>query len=75
MLAGLACGFFWEMWNMWSLAKWVYSVPFVDRFHLFEMPALGYAGYLPFGIECAAAALWIEFVFSPQRSRKPGETP
>jgi hypothetical protein len=25
----------------------------VQRFHLFEMPLLGYAGYLPFGIECA----------------------
>jgi hypothetical protein len=52
-LAGLICGFFWEMWNFYSLARWSYSVPFVDRFHLFEMPLLGYAGYLPFGLECA----------------------
>ena len=51
-LAGLVCGFFWEMWNYYSLARWSYSVPFVDRFHLFEMPLLGYAGYLPFGLEC-----------------------
>jgi hypothetical protein len=28
----------------------------VDRFRIFEMPLLGYAGYLPFGIECAAIA-------------------
>ena len=27
-----------------------------DRFRIFEMPLLGYAGYLPFGIECAAIA-------------------
>ena len=52
-LSGLICGFFWEMWNYHSLARWVYAVPWVDRFHIFEMPLLGYAGYLPFGIECA----------------------
>ncbi len=51
--AALVCGFFWEMWNLHSMAKWVYHVPFVQRFHLFEMPLLGYFGYLPFGWECA----------------------
>ena len=55
-LAALVCGFFWEMWNCWSFAAWRYSVPYVNRFHLFEMPLLGYAGYLPFGIECALVA-------------------
>jgi len=54
--AALACGFFWEMWNFGSLARWEYSIPHVDRFRIFEMPLLGYAGYLPFGIECAAIA-------------------
>ena len=52
-LAALICGFFWELWNYGSLAKWHYSIPYVQRFHLFEMPLLGYAGYLPFGVECA----------------------
>ena len=52
-LAALVCGFFWELWNTYSLAKWIYSVPFAYRFHIFEMPLLGYAGYLPFGLECA----------------------
>ena len=51
--SALVCGFFWEMWNFHSLARWIYAVPFVNRFHLFEMPLLGYAGYLPFGLECA----------------------
>jgi hypothetical protein len=55
-LAALICGFFWEMWNLNSLAKWIYTVPYVGRFHLFEMPILGYAGYLPFGLECAVIA-------------------
>jgi hypothetical protein len=55
-LAALLCGVFWEMWNFCSLAKWVYHVPFVQRFHVFEMPILGYAGYLPFGLECSVVA-------------------
>lgn len=52
-LAALLCGFFWELWNFGSLAKWHYSIPLVERFQLFEMPLLGYAGYLPFGVFCA----------------------
>jgi len=52
-LAAFICGCFWEMWNYYSLAKWVYSVSFVHSFQIFEMPILGYAGYLPFGLECA----------------------
>jgi hypothetical protein len=55
-LAALICGIFWEMWNFYSAAKWIYAVPFVNRFHIFEMPVLGYAGYLPFGLECALIA-------------------
>jgi hypothetical protein len=51
-LAAVVCGMFWEMWNYFSLAKWEYSVPLVNRFQIFEMPLLGYAGYLPFGLEC-----------------------
>jgi hypothetical protein len=52
-LAALVCGFFWELWNWGSLPKWHYAIPYVQRFPIFEMPLLGYAGYLPFGIECA----------------------
>ena len=55
-LAALFCGFFWELWNWQSLAHWEYAIPFVHRFLLFEMPVLGYAGYLPFGIACIAIA-------------------
>lgn len=57
-VSALICGFFWEMWNYHSAAKWIYSVPFVGRFRIFEMPILGYAGYLPFGLECAVVADW-----------------
>ena len=55
-LAALICGFFWELWNYRSLAHWEYAVPFVHRFQIFEMPLLGYAGYLPFGLECVVIA-------------------
>ena len=51
--AALICGFFWEMFNFYSLARWQYSIPYVQVLHLFEMPVLGYAGYLPFGLGCA----------------------
>jgi hypothetical protein len=64
VLAALACGGLWEMWNYYSLAQWKYSIPFVQRFAIFEMPALGYAGYLPFGLECAAAEKTLEDLLS-----------
>ncbi|RMH34106.1 MAG: hypothetical protein D6690_11335 [Nitrospirae bacterium] len=51
-LAALICGFFWELWNSRSLAHWEYAIPYVHGFQIFEMPLLGYAGYLPFGLMC-----------------------
>lgn len=55
-LSGFICGFFWELWNSQSLAHWEYTVPFVHDFQIFAMPLLGYAGYLPFGLECVVVA-------------------
>jgi hypothetical protein len=48
-------GFFWEMWNFLSYPKWIYSVGWGDALHVFEMPLLGYGGYLPFSLELFAA--------------------
>jgi len=62
-LAALLCGGLWEMWNYYSLAKWEYSIPFVHCCQVFEMPILGYAGYLPFGLECAAVGRMLDFQF------------
>ncbi len=66
-LASLQCGFCWELWNYGGAAPWKYNIPFVDRFHLFEMPLLGYAGYFPFGLECilVASLLGIEVHRAP----------
>jgi len=52
MVGALICGFVWELWNYYSDPKWIYSIPFVHRFEVFEMPILGYIGYLPFGLQC-----------------------
>jgi hypothetical protein len=50
-LGALVCGFFWEMWNAYSYPKWIYHTPGTEFAHIFEMPALGYIGYLAFGLE------------------------
>jgi hypothetical protein len=69
--AALICGIFWEMWNYYSLARWTYAVPFVHRFQVFEMPILGYAGYLPFGLECVAAGRLLEELFEVSGRKQP----
>jgi hypothetical protein len=77
-LAALVCGCFWEMWNYFSMAKWAYRVPLVHRFLIFEMPLLGYGGYLPFGLECLAIGGMVEKIVNsfqvsgcPLPARKP----
>ena len=40
-------------------AYWQYSLPYVNVAHVFEMPILGYFGYLPFGVYCWL--WWIAF--------------
>ncbi len=53
-LGCLMCGFFWEMWNYYSYPKWIYHLPLVNFMHVFEMPVLGYIGYIPFSLELFA---------------------
>jgi hypothetical protein len=53
-LGVLLTGFFWEMWNFYSYPKWIYQVGWGGWFHVFEMPLLGYGGYLPFSLELYA---------------------
>lgn len=58
-LLALWCGvlltaFFWEFWNFWAYPKWIYAVPWANFWHVFEMPLLGYLGYLPFALELHA---------------------
>jgi hypothetical protein len=53
-LSGLLAGFVWEFWNYWALAKWHYDVPYFGHVRLFEMPVLGFLGFMPFIIESHA---------------------
>jgi hypothetical protein len=64
--AALLCGLLWELWNYGSLAKWQYSIPYVQRFHVFEMPLVGYAGYLPFGVLCAVVSDLVKTLVLPR---------
>jgi hypothetical protein len=51
-LAGWVCGWLWEFWNNWAAAKWHYIFPIGQGWKIFEMPAPGYLGFLPFALEC-----------------------
>jgi hypothetical protein len=42
------------MWNFLSYPKWIYHVAWGGWLHMFEMPLLGYGGYLPFSLELFA---------------------
>lgn len=54
--AGLGTGILWEMWNWGAVPFWQYRIPYVGFLPVFEMPILGYLGYLPFIL--AADAFW-----------------
>jgi hypothetical protein len=51
-LSGWICGWLWEFWNYWARAKWLYTFPILQRAKIFEMPAPGFLGFLPFALEC-----------------------
>ena len=66
-LGAVICGFFWEMWNYYSYPKWIYHTPGAQFLHVFEMPLLGYGGYIPFALE-----LWaLKNLIWPWPSRTP----
>ncbi|MFW6160148.1 MAG: hypothetical protein ACOC57_03295 [Acidobacteriota bacterium] len=56
VLAGFTAGILWEFWNYWAGSHWEYSLPYFDFANLFQMPILGYTGFLPFALEVFAAA-------------------
>jgi len=62
-VSGLMCGVVWEWWNYWAHAKWIYTVPILAEWKVFEMPLPGYLGFPPFALECftmyVAARRWL----------------
>lgn len=65
-LAGIICGVLWEFWNYWARARWTYTVPYLGQFKIFEMPVLGYLGYLPFAPECWALYIFARSLLGPR---------
>lgn len=53
LAAGLVCGLWWEAWNYFAVTKWVYTLPVLNYWKVFEMPLPGYLGFLPFALEAA----------------------
>lgn len=55
MAGGATCGLLWELWNYWAITRWTYNLPFLgelEQIRYFEMPLLGFLGFLPFALEC-----------------------
>jgi hypothetical protein len=67
-LGVLLTAFFWEMWNYHSYPKWIYHVGWGNWLHIFEMPLLGYGGYLPFALELFAMYHLIAGLFGQGRT-------
>ncbi len=62
LASGWICGWLWEFWNEWAGAKWHYTFPMFQQLKIFEMPAPGYLGFIPFALECFAmyvTAAWL----------------
>jgi len=69
-VAGLMCGFLWEFWNYWAGAKWIYTVPILERWKLFEMPLPGYLGFPAFALECYTMYATVRLLLWRGASRK-----
>lgn len=66
LLAGLLCGFLWEIWNYQAYlqggAYWIYAVPNALRLtglHFGQMPVEGLLGFPPFALELRAFYLFL----------------
>lgn len=60
---GLLCGLLWEFWNYYAVPKWFYTVPLVNFWKVFEMPLLGYLGYIPFAWSMFAMYKFFKTIF------------
>jgi hypothetical protein len=68
LLSGLTCGFLWEFWNYWAHSKWIYTVPILGHIKIFEMPVVGYLGFLAFAVECYVMYNFVGLVFRHARN-------
>ncbi len=66
LAAGAICGLLWEFWNMWAYTKWVYIFPPGIPAKYFEMPVLGFLGFLPFALDYFAMFHFLAGFFTRQ---------
>lgn len=69
LTSGAICGFFWEFWNYWAGARWVYIFPILHRYRVFAMPAPGFLGFPPFALECFALYIFLAHMLLPPEWR------
>ena len=62
ILAGLLTGLLWEFWNFWAGSHWEYSLPYFNFGKMFQMPVLGYTGFLPFALQIFAIHQFLYFM-------------
>src|SRR5256714_11751297 len=51
MTAGLVAGVLWESFNAMARGRWIYTVPFLEHWKIFEMPPAGFIGFPFFALE------------------------
>ena len=51
MAAGLFAGGLWESFNAVARGRWIYTVPFLEDWKIFEMPLVGFLGFPFFALE------------------------
>jgi len=69
ILAGFAAGFLWEFFNFWAGSHWQYSLPYLNFGKVFQMPALGYTGFLPFALEIFAFYHFLSWAYEKLKRR------
>jgi hypothetical protein len=72
LASGMICGIFWEFWNYWAHARWIYIFPILQNWKIFEMPVPGFLGFPPFAAECF---VMFEFLRSIHRLLKSSPRP
>jgi hypothetical protein len=70
MFAGLTAGLLWELFNFWAGSHWEYRIPHFDFARIFQMPILGYGGFIPFALEIFAMEAFFRSLYEKLRTRR-----
>jgi tetratricopeptide (TPR) repeat protein len=75
LLSGWVCGWLWEFWNFWAAGKWNYTFPIMQKEKIFEMPVLGYLGFLPFALDCFLMYYFAAWFLGAEKASQTQEHP